>query len=297
MNSTKNLSESQLKLLPSEKEVKKYEELGWYVSPIIFSEELIEKTRKGALSFLEGKVDYNHTEILGPANDSYNGVKTLTNNEFVSLQKKEIKELVEHPMVSAIASRLSRTQEIRLFADALMCKFPEKENNKSAFGWHTDKAYWPSCTSNNMLTAWVPLQDVTIDMGPMIVVENSHNWTFDEDLKKFCAAGNKDLKEFENFLEKSKADEYKLIPMTLKKGQLSFHNANSFHASTINTSNLKRITLTIHLQDFSNNYKPAFNDKGEKIVIGYEKMCRKDKNNNPDYRDPKIFPVLWKDNI
>jgi len=292
MNTPKDLTQEQIKLLPTEQEIQQYETLGWYISPIVIPEHIIDESLKGAMSFLNGNVDFEHPDIKGPANDSNDGVRTLTNNEFASLQKKEIKDLVNYPIVSAIAAKLSRTEEVRLFADALMCKFPEKENNSSAFGWHTDKAYWPSCTSNDMLTAWIPLQDVTIDMGPMIVIENSHKWELDTELKKYCAAGNKDLQGLESYLEKS-GKEYKYIPMTLKKGQLSFHNGNSFHASSVNKSNLNRVTLTIHMQDKKNVYKAAYNDKNEKIIIGYERMCRKDSNGNPDYRDPKIFPVLW----
>ena len=296
MNSFKDITQDQLNLLPDEKAIKSYEKLGWYISPIVIPEDMIDNALNGAMAFLEGEVDYEHPEIEGPANDSFDGKRTLTNNEFASLQKKEIKELVNYPMVSAIAAKLSRTTEIRLFADALMCKFPEKSNNDSAFGWHTDKAYWPSCTSNDMLTAWIPLQDVTIDMGPMIVIENSHHWDLDDELKKYCAAGHKNLKDFEKYLKENKTD-YKYIPMTLKKGQLSFHNANSFHASSVNTSEKNRATLTIHLQDKKNTYKPAYKENGEKIIIGYEKMCGKDNNGNPDYRDPKIFPVLWDEKL
>ena len=292
MNSYKDLSPSQIELLPSEEDILLYEKTGWYISPIVLPDELLEVAVGATHSFYKGEVDFRHPEIAGPANDVFDGKKALINNEFVSLQKKEIKNIVRHPMVAAIGAKLSRTKEIRLFADALMCKFPQKEKENSTFGWHRDKAYWPSCTSQNMLTAWIPLQDTTVDMGPMIVIENSHNWDLTGELKKYCAAGNKDLEGLKDYLERSKTD-YKYIPMALKRGQLSFHHGDVFHASSVNSSDKNRISITIHLQDESNTFKQAYNDAGEKIRIGYERICREDENGNPDYRDPKIFPVLW----
>lgn len=292
MNTVNDLSAEDIALLPSEEDINDYERRGWYISPKVLPDDLLERAVKGTEAFYQGQVDFDNPEIEGPANDKFDGKKVLMNNEYASLQKKEIRDLVFYPMVSAIAAKLSRTSEIRLFADALMCKFPAIQEDNGAFGWHTDKAYWPSCTSNDMLTAWIPFQDTTIDMGPMYVIENSHKWVMDDELRKFCAHGNKNLSELEEYLAHTEKD-YKSIPMTLKRGQLSFHNGNVFHGSPANTSNKKRITLTIHMQDHKNNYRPAYNEKGEKVIIGYERMCGRDENGNPNYRDKKFFPVLW----
>lgn len=293
MNSLKDLTEDQIKILPTEEDIKKYEELGWYVSPIILSDDLLDKAFLAGKDLYSGNRDADSPTILGPANDIYDESKVLMNNEYASLQKKEIRDIVFEPIVSAIAAKLSRTDEIRLFADALMCKFPAQKHNNGAFGWHTDKAYWPSCSSNDMLTAWIPLQDTTVDMGPMHVIENSHHWLMDDNLKKFCAAGNQNLTELEAYLRENKSN-YRNLPMALKKGQLSFHNCNVFHGSPSNLSDKERMTLTIHMQDAKNNYEKKFKENGEKIIIGYEKMCKKDANGDPDYRDSLFFPVLWK---
>ena len=286
------LSKKQKEALPSEEEIRRYEECGLYISDQIVPTELIDAAREGAEALYRGEKNLNHPPIVGPANDVYDPSKILMNNEYASMQRSEIRDLVASPIVSAIAARLARTDEIRLFADALMCKFPAKDHDNGVFGWHTDKAYWPSCTSNDMITAWIPFQDVTIDMGPMHVIENSHRWDMDSELKEFCAAGHKNLGDFESYLMKS-GKTYKNIPMTLKKGQLSFHNANTFHGSSVNNSDFQRMTLTIHLQDKKNQHQPYFNADGKRVLIGYERLCRKDENENPDYRDPAWFPVLW----
>jgi len=290
--SFQRLKDYERAVLPSQDEISAYEQKGWYVSPMIIPDELIESAKKGAYAIYRGEKNRDCPPIEGPANDTFDETKVLMNNEYACMQRSEIWDLVSMPVISAIAARLARTHEIRLFADALMCKFPSKNVKEGVFGWHTDKAYWPSCSSNDMLTAWIPLQDVTIDMGPMHVIENSQNWEMDEALKSYCAAGIKDLTALEMHLKQTNR-EYRNVPMTLKKGQLSFHNANTFHGSSANTTSIPRMTLTIHMQDASNVHVPAFNKNGDRILIGYERLAKKDDLGNPDYRDPAWFPVLW----
>jgi len=286
------LTEQQRALLPTEADIALYEQRGWYISPVVLPDELLLAGIAATEAFYRGEKDFECPEIEGPANDVYDETKVLMNNEYVSLQKQAIRDILFTPIVSAIAARLSRSNEIRLFADALMCKFPAQSHDEGSFGWHTDKAYWPGCTSNDMLTAWIPFQDTTLDMGPMYVVENSHQWPHDAELMSYCGVGNKNLQSFEDYLVQNKPN-HKMVPLTMKRGQLSFHNCNVFHGSPANHSNRKRINLAVHMQDAKNSYKPAYREDGSLITIGYERMCRKDANGHPDYRDPKFFPVLW----
>jgi ectoine hydroxylase-related dioxygenase (phytanoyl-CoA dioxygenase family) len=210
-----------------------------------------------------------------------------------TLQKKELKELGFYPIISAIAAMLAKTTEIRLFADSLINKLPEKPTSKGVVGWHSDKAYWPTCTSNRMLTAWIPLQDCTEDMGPLTHINQSHLWKDDKSLKSFFSFNNQDLSNFESYLENQKKD-YVKTKMTLKKGQVSFHNCNTIHSSFPNTSNKSRLALAIHFQDKSNRYQQAFRENGELIELGYDKICSRDELGKPNYRDYEIFPVIFR---
>ena len=51
--------------------------------------------------------------------------------------------------------------------------------------------------------------------------------------------------------------------------------------------------MALHMQDEANHYRPFWNHKGEQIHIGYETLCRKLPNGNPDFSDPAVFPILW----
>lgn len=40
--------------------------------------------------------------------------------------------------------------------------------------------------------------------------------------------------------------------------------------------------------------QPAYKDDGSRIEIGYDLVCSKDKNGNPDYSDPAVSPTLFR---
>ena len=74
---------------------------------------------------------------------------------------------------------------------------------------------------------------------------------------------------------------------------MSFHNGYVFLDSPANESNLRRMTVTIHMQDRRNEFRQALDEKGQAIRIGYERMCRKNSNGDSDCSDPRFFPKLY----
>ena len=58
----------------------------------------------------------------------------------------------------------------------LLYKPVEPPNGKPAnVGWHTDRGYWKTCTSANMLTAWIPFHDCDERMGTITMIEGELN--------------------------------------------------------------------------------------------------------------------------
>ena len=287
---TQQLSKEQLALLPTEEDIAFYEEHGWYISKKILPDELIDAAILGSERYYRGERD---TPLLGK--NAYSDWKPedgnfIRNNEFVSLQNKQLHELGFYPIIAAIAARLARTERIRLFADSLLCKPPTtKDSNNGVVGWHTDKAYWHTCSSNNLLTAWIPFQNCDEFLGPLVVLDGSHKWSNTHLMKNFFDQNLDDLEE--KFRQQGR--QITKVPMTLEKGQVSFHHCLTIHGSYPNYSNSFRLAMAIHMQDDGNHYQPAWNQKGEQIHIGYETLCRKLPNGEPDFSDPAIFPMLW----
>ena len=186
-HSIRSLTGDQLDLLPSDQDILRFKELGWHMSPVIIPPSVLNSAVEGADALMSGEVD---CEIDGWPSSIDDKESSLINIEFASIQNSRIRQLANYPIIAATAAKLSGAKELRLFADSLICKksIPaddmSAQGTKSVVGWHTDKAYWPTCTSDKMLTAWIPLVDCTIDMGPLIYLDGSHLWSNDKEIKE-----------------------------------------------------------------------------------------------------------------
>ncbi len=287
----KDLLPEQIACLPTENDVAFYEEHGWYISPRILSDEVIDRAILGSERFYRGDRDGVLPACQGYSNWKPEDGDGIRNNEFVSLQNQELRELALQPIIGVIAARLARTNQIRLFDDQLVYKPPQDRTDESAVGWHCDRAYWSTCTSNRLLTAWIPFHDCEEARGPLVVIDGSHRWSGLEHFRHF---NRKDLATLAvQFWQEERL--VRAIPMELKKGQVSFHNCWTVHGSYPNRSSNPRLAFAVHLQDGDNRYRPFQNAQGQEVHIFDEQLCRKLPNGYPDFSDPNAFPVLWQE--
>ena len=288
---TKQITAKDWDLLPSESDIAFYEEHGWYISKKIIPDAIIDLAIAGSKKFYRGERDGTLPVKTGYSNWQPEDGNIVRNNEFVSLQKNELAQLALQPIIGAIAAKLARTDEIRLLDDQLVYKPPKSK--KSTVGWHCDQAYWSTCSSQKLLTAWIPFHDIDESRGPLVVIDRSHKWAGLENMRFF---NDPNLDNLANQLPTTKKEIVK-VPMVMKKGQVSFHNCWTIHGSYPNRSDKYRLALAAHLQDGDNHYRPFTNKQGREIHIFDEQICRKLPNGDPDFSDPAVFPVLWSKNI
>ncbi len=280
--------------VPTDADVAFYEQHGWYISPVVLPEALLDAAAAGAERFYAGERD-RALPAQGAFRDWRPGEGApIRNNEFVSLQNDAIRALVEAPPIGAIAARLARTSSIRLLDDQLVYKAPAapdagEPGQATAVGWHADHAYWGTCSSDNLLTAWIPFHDVELDRSPLVVIDGSHRWG---DLEHTRFFNDPDLDAVEARF-RAQGHEVERVPITLKKGQVSFHHCWALHGSLPNRSPLPRLALAVHLQDAANRYRRYLDPKGNPVRIADELLCRRLPNGDPDFSDPVPFPELW----
>lgn len=292
MDRWSRLSAEQVAALPTDEEVGFYEEHGWYISKPVLSDAIIETARRGAERFYRGERDGDLAATHGfhdwdPADGGL-----LRNNEFVSLRNREIAALVREPIVGAIAARLARTDSVRLLDDQLVYKeggAPEAIDASTAVGWHADHAYWATCSSDKLITAWIPFHDVDETRSPLAVIDGSHRWSGLEHTRFF---NNRDLDGMEeNF--RAAGRPAKRVTLAMRQGQISFHHCWTLHGSLPNRSSDHRLALAVHIQDRDNHYRQAFGPDGKPVQIADERLCRRLPNGDPDFADPAVFPVIW----
>ena len=289
--SSPTLTPEQCALLPDESDVAFYEENGYYVSKEgVVPEALIDSASEGARRFYEGERDAVLPFDTGFSDWKPGDGEGQRNSEFVSLQKKELKALAVYPLLGAIAARLTRSGAIRVLDDQLISKPSSPQNASSTVtGWHADRAYWATCSSDKMITVWIPLHSVEIRRSPLVVMAGSHRWPGLHDVRFF---NHQNLRELEERF-RAQGREVRIVPMTLKKGQVSFHHGWTVHGSYPNTSGQPRLSYAVHLQDGDNHYRPYRTVEGREIHIFDEKLCRKLPNGDPDFSDPDVFPIVW----
>jgi hypothetical protein len=263
--------------IPNYEDVAFFKEHGWWISPIILTDELLKVLSQGVERYLVGERDH---QLWSGLSYQENNVATFEQHDYVSLQIDEVRDFIKHPQLPSIASTLVSSNEIRLFHDQLVIKPPISEG--SAIGWHTDRAYWKSCSSDRMITAWVPLQDVSVEDGTLVVLDRSHNWPNPESRNGF----HDGIFEY--------TDNW--VPLELKRGSVSFHHCALVHGSPANLGRKSRAAFTIHYQDSNNHWRPI-DTNGKPAAHVSDLLCRRDKVGNPDYADPYVFPILWPEEI
>ena len=118
------LTPEQHELLPSADDVAFYREHGYYISKKILPQELIDQAVHGSERHFAGQRDIPLPISGGFADWKPGDGDGVRNCEYVALQNREIRRLIEYPLIGAIAARLAGTPAIRLWDDQLIRKPP-----------------------------------------------------------------------------------------------------------------------------------------------------------------------------
>jgi ectoine hydroxylase-related dioxygenase (phytanoyl-CoA dioxygenase family) len=206
--------------------------------------------------------------------------------------------ILRKPLIGAVAARLARAREIRVFQSTLIYKPPIATETSNLVPWHFDRHYWQSCTSDDMLTAFIPFHDCGEEMGTITMVEGSHRWqevgTDDSTSKHFAERDRRDLERMLSDNAAHNGVEVTKIPMIIPKGHMSFHHCRTYHGSGANRSARPRRAISFHLQDGANEYRPFRLSNGDVVTYNHDVLVRRLADGRPDYADPQFCPVLWR---
>lgn len=139
--------------------------------------------------------------------------------------------------LARIAAELLGTRGIRMWHDQALYKEP----SGSFTPWHVDQHYWPMANSHSV-TAWIPLQPVPIEMGPLCFGRGSHLKRIGRDIE--ISAESEQL--ISDAVRKEKIDE---VQEPYQLGDVSFHLGWTLHRAGPNTTNELRRVFTIIYMD------------------------------------------------
>jgi ectoine hydroxylase-related dioxygenase (phytanoyl-CoA dioxygenase family) len=107
--------------------------------------------------------------------------------------------------------------------------------------WHADQQYWPFATAK-CVTAWVPLQAVPMEMGPLCFGKGTHLKNMGRDLE----IGDESERQIRDMIRRNGVVEV-FEPYAL--GDVSFHLGWTLHRAGPNTTDQPRRVHTVIYTD------------------------------------------------
>lgn len=150
---------------------------------------------------------------------------------------KKIQQLIFSKRIAKIASDLMRVDGVRLYHDQALFK----EAGGGITPWHADQYYWP-LSNDNTITAWIPLQNTPLEMGPLEFSAGSHQITEGRDL----SIGDESE---EVMTKKLRVTDFPHVIEPFEIGEVSFHSGWVFHRAGANSTDQIRKVMTIIYMD------------------------------------------------
>jgi len=152
-----------------------------------------------------------------------------------------------------------------------MCRLDVPSDQRNAFDWHQDRSYFPQNRDGlHGLVCWIPLTDITEEMGAIHISPKSH---LEGNLKLAQKSKQDSLHSTQIPVPNEFVKKYEDVIVQSNVGDLVLFNMLVFHRSGKNTSNQVRLTIqarfhTSTADDFipfelNNYYNPYIKHKLE----------------------------------
>ena len=148
-------------------------------------------------------------------------------------KREQIRHFVFGKRLARIATDLMACRGVRIYHGQAL----HKEPSGGITPWHRDQCYWP-VSNDNTVTAWAPLQDTPLEMGPLVFCAESHRFHSGRDLE---ISDESEMSLKENLAPGGHLEQ----PFTL--GDVSFHSGWTFHRAGANQTIEPRPVMTINL--------------------------------------------------
>lgn len=143
------------------------------------------------------------------------------------------REFVFARRFAKLAADLMGVRGVRLYHDQALIKEPGGKPTP----WHQDQFYWPMDTMNTV-TMWMPLIDVSREMGTMSFASGS---------QKDGLVGNLPISDKGDTMLAAyiREQNYPLASSELKAGDATFHYGTTLHSAHGNSSQQRREVMTV----------------------------------------------------
>jgi phytanoyl-CoA hydroxylase len=162
--------------------------------------------------------------------------------------------LLQHPRLVAMLRQLAGPDGhvLRLWHDQIQYK---PAGHGGVNWWHQDAPYWPALGPlDSLLTAWIALDEVSLDNGCMSMVPGSHAWG--DAIGHLHACGDRSRDFWRSLGEDYRDQPVRVVPRPVVLGGVHFHHALTWHGSHENRSARPRRAIAIHVMTARTVHEP-----------------------------------------
>ena len=117
----------------------------------------------------------------------------------------------------------------------------QKKPGGRAASWHQDHAYWQPELDYCALGVWLPMHDVSVEMGAMQFIPGSHK-------RGLLTHRHEDVPMHNVLTVKDPIDASTAVACPLKMGGATFHHSETLHYTAPNATNQARLAFPMEFQ-------------------------------------------------
>ena len=173
---------------------------------------------------------------------------------YASFFSTTLDRLLRDGRLGALIQDSCKMPTVRFWHDQLLYEEP-REAGEVNYHWHREESRWRTCAAEKMITAWIPLNDFTPEMGPITLAPSGP--------------------EIENHRR-----------MVLNAGDLVLFDKTLLHGNPPNFGNRPRRAIAAHFASGDLSYRAhgTFSHVNERIVRNVDGV--------PDFQDERVCPIV-----
>ena len=240
-------------MILSQSQIAEFAERGYLNVGRVYSDEEADRLRERMMEV-----------VAGTSRGQAEAVRNLQ-GEDIDLAKKVVVQIVNtwqaddrfrahlyHPRICQMACELIGTDVLRVWHDQVQYKPPVRGG---ATNWHQDHPYWPIIQPADLVSAWVALDDATVENGCMRMVVGSHKWGPHKG--GTIGTNEEDFSPMPDMALVPPGTEIEIVPCEVKKGDCMFHHCLTWHGSPNNSSGKGRPAIAVHYMPGWTKYMPV----------------------------------------
>lgn len=224
--------------------VRDFRECGYAVVRNFFSDAEMTRLSEAALALHDAKVERS---TVGATLGRISFQRTYG----VWQQSQAVRDIGFDNDLAALASDMLGCDALRVIADDVF----EKRPGDRVSTWHYDKKFVP-IDNDRFISIWIPLTDVTLEMGTMAYVRGSHRQRFLERMAPFGG----EIRAHMWYATQIALRNGHIDRIAANRGDVLFHHGNTMHMAGANRSTKRRTAYGVHFADARSRFVTPAND-------------------------------------